>query len=244
MPPETFVAIVGRDRSRRRPGELALMPRVGYNNSVIRVVICDDHPIVREGLRLVVNSSPDIRVADEVSSGPELLEKIRRTRFDVVILDISFPEGLEGLEVLNALRREPGCPPVLVLSMHAEDEYAIRALRRGAAGYLAKDVEAGELMAAIRTVASGSAYVSCSLAELLAKDPDDARVRAPHEDLTDRELSILRLLARGNGPSEVARKLCLSPSTVETCRSRILARLGLKSTAELVRYVIDHGLTD
>jgi two-component system, NarL family, invasion response regulator UvrY len=211
---------------------------------MIRAIICDDHPIVREGVRLVVNSSKDIQLQDEASSGRELLEKVRARHFDVVILDITFPEGPEGLEVLSALQRERSKPAVLILSMHPEEQSAVRALRAGASGYLVKGSEPGELLAAIRKVAAGGKYISPSLAELLAADLDGARAKPPHESLSDREFKVLCLLARGNGLSDVARELCLSPSTVGTYRSRILGKMGLKNNAELVRYALVHGLLD
>ncbi len=209
---------------------------------MIRAIICDDHPVVREGVRLVLESSADVRLLDEASNGRELLEKVRARRFDVVILDMSLPDGPEGLDVLSSLQRERRPPAVLVLSMHPEEQTAARALRAGAAGYLVKDSGPEELLAAVHKVASGGTYISPSLAEIVAADLNGARARAPHESLTDREYAVLCLLARGKGVSEAARTLSVSPSTIGDHRSRILRKLGLKNNAELVRYALDHGL--
>ncbi len=211
---------------------------------MIRAIVCDDHPVVREGVRLVLDSSGDIQLQDEASNGRELLEKVRARRFDVIILDISFPEGPAGLEVLESLQREHTPPAVLVLSAHPEKQAAVRALRAGAAGYLVKDSGPEELLAAVRKVASVGTYVSAGLAEAMAENLDGARAKLPHETLSDREYQVLCLLARGKGISEAARTLCVSPSTIGDHRARILRKLGLKNNAELVRYALDNGLLD
>ena len=213
-------------------------------NRVIRAIICDDHPIVREGVRLVVNASKDIVLEDEASNAHELLEKIHAHPFDVVILDISFPDGLEGLEILKSIQLEQPRPAVLIMSMHTEEQSAVRALRAGASGYLVKGSEPGELLTAIRKVATGGKYISANLAELLAADLDGARTKPPHESLSDREFKVLCLLAKGKSQSTAAQELFLSPSTVGTYRARIMGKLGLKTNADLVRYALEHGLLE
>ena len=211
---------------------------------MIRAIICDDHPIVREGVRIVVNDSKDIVLEDEASNGHELLEKIRKRSFDVIILDITFSEGPDGLEILRAIKAERPGSAVLVLSMHPEELSAVRVLRDGAAGYLMKGSQPAELLAAIRKVAAGGKYVSPAVAELLATAVENARVKPAHERLSDQEYKVLCLLAVGKSLSVAARELGLSPSTVGTYRSRIMGKLGLKNNAELVRYALKNGLID
>jgi DNA-binding NarL/FixJ family response regulator len=211
---------------------------------MIRVIICDDHPLVREGVRVVVNDSKDVVLEDEASNGRELLEKIRRRNFDVIILDISYPEGPDGLEILKAIKAERPRSTVLVLSMHPEELSAVRALRDGASGYLVKGSRPAELLAAIRKVAAGGKYVSPALAELLATDLESARVKSAHEQLSDQEYKVLCQLSVGKSLSVTAREMGLSPSTVGTYRSRIMSKLGLKNNADLVRYALKNSLID
>jgi DNA-binding NarL/FixJ family response regulator len=211
---------------------------------MIHVVICDDHPIVREGVRVVVNASKDIVLEEEASNGYELLEMIQKRRFDVIILDISFPEGPDGFELLKTIKAESPQTAVLVMSMHPEEESAVRALRDGAAGYLVKGSGPSELLVAIRKVAAGGKYVSPPLAELLAADIESTRVKPAHERLSDREYKVLCLLAVGKSLSGTAREMGLSPSTIGTYRSRIMGKLGLKNNADLVRYALKKGLID
>jgi len=211
---------------------------------MIRVIICDDHPIVREGVRLVLNDSKDIVLEDEATKGIELLEKIRKRSFDVIILDLSYPEGPDGLEILRTVRAERPGSAVLVLSMHSEEHSAVRALRDGADGYVVKGSGTAELLAAIRKVAAGGKYVSPALAELLATDLESTRVKPAHERLSDQEYKVLCLLAAGRSLSVAARELGLSPSTVGTYRSRVMKKLGLTNNAEMVRYALEHGLIE
>jgi two-component system, NarL family, invasion response regulator UvrY len=211
---------------------------------MIRAIICDDHPIVREGMRVVVNATKDIVMDDEASNGVELLEKVRRRKFDVIILDISFPEGLDGIDILKALRAERPRSAVLVMSMHPEEQSAVRALRAGAAGYLVKGSMPTEILTAIRKVAAGGKYVSPGLAEMLAADLETDRAKPAHESLSDQEFRVLCLLAAGKNISAAARELGLSTSTVGTYRSRLLGKLGIKNNAELVRYALEHGLIE
>ena len=210
---------------------------------MLTVMICDDHPLFREGVKKILGRFHDIAVEGEAGSGPELLEALAVRRFDVVILDLSLP-GQNGLDVLSRLRGIEGAPAVLILSMHPEAEYAVRALKAGAAGYVEKASVPEELITAIRRVASGGKYVSPGLAERLALELDGGRERAPHEDLSDREYQVLCLLALGKSLKEIAHELFLSPPTIGTYRSRVLQKLKLHNTAELIAYAIRHRLLD
>jgi len=211
---------------------------------VIRVIICDDHPIFREGVRMIIRQSKDISLEDEAASSAELREKLRAGTYDVIILDITLPGGPDGLDMLKELREEYPGIAVLILSMHPEQQFAVRAFKSGAAGYLVKGSIPSELLSAIRKVAGGGKHVSPSLAEQLAMDLAGMREKAPHEGLSDREYRVLRALASGKGLTETAHELCLSISTVATYRSRILSKLNLKSTADLIRYAVTHQLVE
>jgi DNA-binding NarL/FixJ family response regulator len=209
---------------------------------MIRLIIADDHQIVREGLRRLVAEQPDIQVVAEASTGDELLDFVQRTSPDVVLLDISMP-GPSVLEILDALSRH--LPPVraVVLSMHPEEQYAVRLMRAGAAGYLTKDRSPDHLVAAVRKAAIGGRYITPSLAEHLAAALDE-KPRLPHEQLSERELQVLRLLASGSSVKRIAATLTLSPKTVSTYRARMLEKLKLRSTADLIRYALQNGLSD
>ena len=211
---------------------------------MIRVIICDDHPIFREGVRMIIRQSRDISLEDEAASAAELREKLRANSYDVIILDITLPGGPDGLEILKELREEHPETAVLILSMHPEEQFAVRAFKAGAAGYLVKGSVPSDLLCAIRKVAAGGKHVSPSLAEQLAMDLAGMREKAPHEGLSDREYRVLCALASGKGLTETANELCLSTSTVATYRSRILAKLNLKSTADLIRYAVTHQLVE
>jgi two-component system invasion response regulator UvrY len=213
-----------------------------YNEAMIKVALCDDHPVVREGLKVAFAQTPDIRVTAEASSGSELLEVLRATRCNAVILDISLP-GSSGLEVLKDLSNQGVAVPVLILSMHPESQYALRALRLGAAGYLPKDSPMPDLIAAVRKVASGGKYISAGQGELLAEELRRGR-KAPIERLSDRELQVLLELASGQGIKQIANKLNISPSTVGSHRTRLLAKLGLRTGADLVRFAVENQLLE
>lgn len=208
---------------------------------MLRVVICDDHPIFREGLKKTLSYGPDIRVAGEAGSAEELLRLLEQTPCDVLILDISLPDR-SGLEVLKLLRERGRGPAVVVLSMHSEEQYAVRALRAGARGYLEKAGVPDELLAALRKVASGGVYVNQPLAERLALELSGGK--AAREALSDRELQVLRLLASGRGVKQIAGELSLSPTTVATYRTRVLAKLRLNNTAQLIHYALEHHLLE
>jgi DNA-binding NarL/FixJ family response regulator len=208
---------------------------------MIRLLIADDHAVVRRGLKEILTAESDMVLVGEARSGPELLALARKERVDVVVLDITMP-GRSGLEVLKELRQELPRVRILVLSMHPEDQYAVRALRAGAAGYLTKESAPDELVKAIRRIVAGGRYVSASLAEHLALGLSDDAERSPHERLSDREYQVLCLLASGKSVSDVAEDLALSVKTVSTYRARILEKMNLKNNAELTRYAIENHL--
>ena len=210
---------------------------------MIRVLIADDHDIVRKGMKRVFSRTPDIEVAGEASTGQEALELVWHNSYDVVILDISLP-GRNGLEILKQIKGHQPKLPVLILSMYPEEQYAVRVLRAGAAGYLTKESDKGELIDAIRRIVKGKKYITPALAERLAAELESASEKAPHEKLTDREYHLLCLIANGKGSREIAEELSLSVKTVSTHRGRILEKMGMKSNAELTHYAIQNKLVD
>lgn len=206
---------------------------------MINIFIADDHAIVRQGLKQVVTDTADIQLAGEAATGPETLNLVRSGTCDVLILDINMP-GMSGLDVLRILKGERPNLPILVLSMHAEDQYAVRYLRAGAAGYLTKESAPEELVAAIRQVAAGGKYISSSLAELLALQLHETTDRPRHETLSNREFQILQLMGAGKTVTEIAAALSLSAKTISTYRARLLKKLALKNSAEIIQYAIQH----
>jgi two-component system invasion response regulator UvrY len=210
---------------------------------MIRILIADDHPIVRAGLKQVIADAPDMTVAAEAADGHEVLAKVREAEFNVVLLDLSIP-GLSGLDVLKQLKSEKPGLRVLVLSVHPEEQYAVRVLRAGASGYVTKASAPEQLIAAIRKVHQGRKYVSASLAERLAQQLDPESATLPHESLSDREYQVLCLLASGKTVTEIGAELALSVKTVSTYRSRILEKMAMKSNAELTHYAIQNRLVD
>ena len=210
---------------------------------MIKILIADDHAVVRRGLKQIVSETPDMIVAAEAITGHEVLDKVRGNDYDAVILDISMPGG-DGLEILKQLKKAKPKIPILVLSVHPEDQYAVRALKAGAAGYLTKDSAPGELISAIRRVSCGRKYVSSQLAEKLASDLETDKGRQLHEKLSDREYQVLCMMASGKKAMEIAADLCLSVKTISTYRSRILEKMRMKNNAELTHYAIKHGLIE
>lgn len=208
---------------------------------MIRLFIADDHPVVRAGLRGIVDGEPDFEVVGEAYDGGDMLARIGRTPAEVLLLDVSMP-GPGFLEVLRGLKQDHPRVAVLVLSVHPEDQYAVRALRAGAAGYLTKDHSPEELVAAIRKVHRGGKYVSPSLAERLAVGLEIGANDSPHEQLSNREYDVLCLLGSGRTVKEIASRLALSPKTVSTYRARVLEKMKLATNADLVRYAAQHGL--
>jgi two-component system invasion response regulator UvrY len=210
---------------------------------MIRALIADDHAVVRQGLKQILGDTPEMLVAGEATTGQEVLDKVRAEAWDVVILDISMPDR-SGLDVLKQLKSERPKLPVLVLSMHSEDQYAMRVLKAGASGYLTKDSAPDELVKAIRKVVSGGRYVSSFLAEKLAFEIGTDSSRLPHETLSDREFQVLRLIAAGKSVTEIAAELSLSVKTVSTYRTRMLQKMNLGTNAELIYYAIRNHLID
>jgi len=209
----------------------------------MNILIADDHPVVRQGLRQMLASEPDLSVVGEARNGHEMLEIARRVEWNVAVIDYNMP-GRNGLELVKDLKlRHPG-RPVLILSMYPEERYALRVLKAGAAGYLTKESAAGELVNAIRKVAKGGRYVSATLGEQLAQELAGDSGRALHERLSDREYQILWMIASGKTVGEAAEQLSLSPNTVSTYRARILRKMNMQSNAELMHYAIAHQLVD
>jgi two-component system invasion response regulator UvrY len=208
---------------------------------MIRLLVTDDHAVVRKGIAQIIGETSDIVVAGEAQSGREALEKARRNDYDLVLLDISMP-GRDGLEVLKDLKHEHPRLAVLMLSMYPEEQYAIRALRSGAAGYLTKESAPDELITAVRKVSSGGKYVSASLAEKLASKLGKDSDRPLHERLSDREYQVLRKIASGGTVTEIAGELSLSVKTVSTYRARVLEKMCMKGNADLTRYALENGL--
>lgn len=200
---------------------------------MIRVLLADDHKIVRDGLKRILSGS--MEVAAEAANGDEALAMVRANDYDVAVIDMSMP-GLSGMDLIKRLRIEKPRLRILVLSMHGEKQYAARALKAGAAGYLNKDSAAEQLVGAIRKIAAGGVHISETAAASLLGE------KAPHEALSDREFEVLRFLVEGLGPTEIGEKLHLSVKTVSTHKTRILDKLRLGSTAELVRYALEHNL--
>ncbi len=208
---------------------------------MIKVLIVDDHPIVRRGIRDILSESPNIGAVDEASNGREAMSKIQDHNYDLVLLDIAMP-GRGGLEVLKDIKHEKPGLPVLVVSVYPEEQYAIRALKAGASGYLTKESAPEELISAIWKAYRGGKYVTSSMAETLASHLVDLR-KPPHETLSDREYQVLLMITSGKSVTEIAEELSLSVKTISTYRSRTLDKLGMKSNAELTRYVLENHLS-
>lgn len=208
---------------------------------MIRILVVDDHAIVREGLKQILGDVKDMAVLAEAGNGQEAMDRIRRQSFDVILMDISMP-GRSGLEILKDIKTEQPKLPVLILSMHPEEQYAIRALKAGAAGYMNKSSAPDELIGAIRKVSAGRKYVSPSVAEKLAFELGSDPTRLPHELLSDREYQVMMMLAAGKSVSEIGEELCLSVKTISTYRSRIMEKMNLKKNAELTLYAVQHHL--
>jgi two-component system invasion response regulator UvrY len=210
---------------------------------VIRVLVGDDHAVVREGLKRIIESAGDMSLIGEAADGEQLLRCVGAGGCDVVVMDLAMP-GLPGLEVLREIRRCKPQLPVLILSMYPADQYAVRALSDGAAGYLHKGDSPSELVKAIRTAVQGRRYISEPVAEALAFHVDTTTDKAPHERLSNREFQILRLIAAGKSMTDIAHELSLSVKTVSTFRSRVLQKLKMKQNAELMRYALKHNLVE
>ncbi len=207
----------------------------------IRILIADDHPIVREGYKKILSDTPDMVVADEAGNGQEVLDYVRKKSYDLILLDISMP-GRSGLEILKELKSETPKLPVLILSIYPEEQYAVRAFRAGASGYLTKASAPHELISAIRKISQGGRYISSSLAEQLTYYLDTGAERPLHESLSDREYQVMLMIASGKTVSEIAEELFLSVKTISTYRSHILEKMKMKNNAEITLYAVQNKL--
>lgn len=211
---------------------------------MIRTLIADDHDVLRAGLKYILSESGDIVVAGEAGNGPETLARLRGGQWHALVLDLTMP-GRSGIELIKQIKSEFPNLPILVLSMHKEDIYAIRALKAGASGYLCKDNAETQLADAIRKVAGGGLFIGASIAEKLARQMLSGRdAEAPHLRLTNREYEVFLLLVKGLGVTEIGRRLSLSVKTASTHKASILSKMDLANTAELIHYAIQHGLVE
>jgi len=208
-----------------------------------KVLIADDHPIVRTGLKQIIAEEPDIKIIGEASDGNEVLEFLRKEPCDLVLLDLAMPKR-SGLEIISEIRQIRPNTAILVLSIYPEDQYAVRALRAGASGYLTKASAPNELIKAMRKVLSGGKYISMSLAEILASEIDQHTQQQPHERLSDREYQVMLMLAAGKTVTEVSRELNLSVKTISTYRARILEKMNMKNNAQMTFYAVENHLLD
>ena len=208
---------------------------------MLKILIVDDHAVVRAGLKQILAETSDMKVAAEAGSGSEALEMASHGSFDLVLLDISMPD-MSGLDVLKELHRHYETLPILMLSMYPEEQYAIRALKAGAKGYLTKESAPAELISAIRKVSQGGRYISLSLAENLAFYLGSDANKSPHQMLSDREYQVMLMIASGKTVSEIADELILSVKTISTNRSRALQKMGMKNNAEFTYYAVKEGL--
>lgn len=209
--------------------------------AVIKILIADDHTVVRKGLRLILSEIDDMVVDGEAENGAEAISMIGKNAYDLLLLDISMP-GRNGLDILKQIRLHNTKLPVLVLSMHPEEDYAVRCFRAGAAGYLAKDSPSEEIISAIRKVVRGGRYVSPSLAEKLPLAWEPQRQEPSHARLSDREFQVMCMLAAGKTTAEIADELSLSSQTISTYKARILEKMNMPSIAHVIRYAIENGL--
>jgi two-component system invasion response regulator UvrY len=210
---------------------------------MIKILIADDHPVVRKGLKEIIEEASDMIVGGEASNGSEVLKQVRKNDYDVVLLDISMP-GRSGLEILKELKSEKPGLSILILSIHPEEQYAVRVLKAGASGYLTKESAPSELLAAIRKASLGGKYISSTLAERLAFDLEIDAEKPLHETLSDREYEVMCMIASGKTISKIAEELFLSVKTISTYRSRILEKMKMKSSAELTHYALKHRLVE
>ena len=210
---------------------------------MINILIVDDHLIVREGIKRIIDDIPDIKTVAEASSGKEAMDLIYKNKYDLILLDISMPKQ-NGLKTLKLIKKHDKTISVLMLSMHSEEQYAMRSMKAGASGYMTKDSASNELVTAIRKINNGRKFISKEVAELLVTDLYHDDEKDPHEQLSDREFEILKMIARGTTTKSIALELSISPKTVSTYRSRILDKLNMRNNSDLIHYVIDYKLTD
>ena len=210
---------------------------------MIRIVIADDHAIVREGLKRIVSSIDDMQVTGEAADGTEVMQRVRELNFDVLMLDLSMP-GRSGMELIKLVHAEKPKLRILVLSMHQELQYAVRAIKSGASGYLTKESAPSLLEQAIRKLAGGGAFISAEVAEQLALGAMPGGEGLPHENLSNREFEVLRMLVEGTSVTDIALRLKLSVKTVSSHKANLMQKMGLPNQSELIRYALKHGLID
>ncbi|MDB5742004.1 MAG: two component transcriptional regulator, LuxR family [Polaromonas sp.] len=210
---------------------------------MIRIVIADDHAIVREGLKRIITSADDMAVVGEAADGTEVMQQVRESEFDLLVLDLSMP-GRSGMELIKLIRGEKPKLKILVLSMHEELQYAVRAIKSGASGYLTKESAPTQLMQVLRKIAAGGAFISSGVAEQLALGSMMGGTAAVHEKLTDREFEVFRLIAIGMSVTDIAMRLNLSAKTISTHKANLMQKMNLQNQSELIRYAIKHGVTE
>ncbi len=210
---------------------------------MIRIVIADDHAVVREGLKRIVSSVEDLIVIGEAADGIQVMQQVRGNDFDVLVLDLSMP-GRSGMELIKLVRCEKPKLRILVLSMHEELQYAVRAIKSGASGYLTKESAPSQLIQVLRKIAAGGAFISTDVAEQLALGSTLGGSNAMHEKLTDREFEVFRLIAVGMSVTEIAGRLNLSAKTISTHKANLMQKMNLQNQSELIRYAIRHGVTE
>ncbi len=208
---------------------------------MIKILIADDHPIVRKGLREILTETNDVFDVHEAENGPEVLELMEGGQYDVLVLDISMP-GISGLDVLKQIKKKSCSIPILILSRHPEHQYAVRSLRAGASGYLTKESAPQELSSAIRKLARGGKYVSASMADQLLDYFNDDSSKRPHEKLSDREFQVMQMIASGKTVGEIAEEMLLSVNTISTYRMRVLEKMNLENNAQIMYYAMNEGL--
>lgn len=209
----------------------------------LKVLLADDHAIIRDGLRQILADTDDLVVAGDAANGAEVMQQVRERAWDVLVLDISMP-GRSGLELIRLIKEEKPELPILVLSMHHEEQYAVRALQAGAQGYLTKESDSDLLVSAIRRVAKGGVYISDKVAALMVRGIQITDKPQPHRLLSDREFQIFNLLVQGKSLTEIGAELSLSVKTISTHKTHILQKMNLASAADLVRYAVAHNLVD
>ena len=210
---------------------------------MIRLVLADDHAILREGLKQILLTQRDIEIVAEAQDGHEVLKRVRELDFDLLVLDMSMP-GKSGVELIKQVKAERPKLRILVLTMHEEHQYAVRAIRAGASGYLTKESASAQLVSALRKVAAGGAYISAEVAEQLALNAMPGAQGAPHEALSDREFQVFRLIAEGKSVSDIAERLNLSVKTVSTHKANLMQKMGVATTGEIIRYALAHKLVE
>ncbi len=210
---------------------------------MIKILIADDHPLFREGMKKIIKEEPDMKIVAETESPPEVLELINTSKPDLLMLDISLP-GRSGIDITKDVRSFHPKLPIIIISMHAEERFAVRALKAGASAYLNKECDAKVVLEAVRVVATGKKYITPKVAEQLAHDVDSSASKLTHELLSDREFEVMQLIASGKTIRDIAEQLSLSINTINTYRMRIFEKMNLKTNIDLVHYSIQHGLID